>query len=350
MQSLWDKIIREARSVSLTKEERDLMLTNIRNSMREHNSHASNINTNFVKSPYLYHFRFGLSLHEKRFVPVAVLLIMVIFGGTSFAANFALPGEALYGMKVNVNEEMESWIALTPNANARFESVKADRRLKEVEKLTVKKKKITPKAKAQIKQNFAKNAEKVKQIVAEIEANGDANEAAKVKAEFENKLEAHSVVLSKLSSDEDAIIEIDDEGKNDIKEINAMVDEHIDDLKTEEGSEISEGQDKNTSDSGDKKEEESTEVAVPKTETKSDKAESEDKKDKEDSKSTESLYTDSESETKVEDSIKVENKSKESLETKNDKEESKKKEDQVKVEVKNILKELELEVEVEVED
>lgn len=226
MADIWDKIIQEAKNVSLEKEEKDFILSRVSEHIYKNPAQIPEI----ITSPYV--FRFGLSIHEKRFVPLAVILILVLFGGTSFAANYALPGEALYSVKVNLNEEVESWMALSPNANARFEAVKAERRLKEVEKLTVQKKKITPKAKAQIKENFAKNAQNVKKIVAEIEASGATSEAAEVKAEFEDKLEAHAVVLAKLVSEEEKIVEIDDDGKEDIKEIHALVDEHITELKS----------------------------------------------------------------------------------------------------------------------
>ncbi|MFN4181118.1 MAG: hypothetical protein ACK4FA_00270 [Candidatus Paceibacteria bacterium] len=232
MKNVWDKIIAEAKQVSLENEERDLLLSQIKAHIASHPVHIPK--KDIIESSYAYRFRLALSWHEKRFVPLAVILILVLFGGTSFAANYALPGETLYSMKVNVNEQVESWMALSPNANARFEAVKAERRLKEAEKLTVKKKKITPKAKAQIKENFAKNAQNVKKIVAEIEASGDTTQAAEVKAEFENKLEAHAVVLSKLASNEDTLVEIDEAGKEDIKEIHALVDEHITELKTTE--------------------------------------------------------------------------------------------------------------------
>lgn len=339
MESLWNKIIREAKTVSLTKEEHDFMIENIRKQVYHK---ASPVHTNTkkqIKSPYLYHFRISLSLHEKRFVPVAVFIILVIFGGTSFAANFALPGEALYGMKVNVNEQMESWIALSPNANARFEVVKAGRRLKEVEKLTVQKKKITPKAKAQIKENFTKNAEKVKQIVAEIEASGESDAAAEVKAEFENNLEAHSVVLSKLASDEDTIVEIDDEGKSDIKEIGAMVDEHISGLKADEESKAI-PEDKTKSKDGSKKDADAN-----KSESKDAVDELKNEQKEGETSTDPALLLSTETELKLDDGDSAEIKTKTEADIEEEKEESRIKEDKVKVEVNNILTELKLQVE-----
>ncbi len=239
MSDLWDKLITEARSVSLTKEEKSAILQSVRERMDSPVSEPV-IMTQEVKTPYFSQFSFNFTWHEKRFVPIAVILIVVVFGGTAFAANGALPGDVLYSMKVNVNEKVESWGALSPNASARFEAVKAERRLKEIEKITIQKKKISPEVKAQVKENLDKNIQKVKEITAEIAANGDVEDAASVKAELESKLEAHSVVLGKLSTNEDLekITEVSDEGKADIRDINDLVDAHIDDLKIEsEGSE-----------------------------------------------------------------------------------------------------------------
>ena len=134
MSDLWDKVISEAKKVSLTKEEKFSMLEIVRQRMDNPVADAV-IMTNKVKTPYFSYFSFNFTWHEKRFVPIAVILIVVIFGGTAFAANGALPGDVLYSMKVNVNEKVESWGALSPNALARFEAVKAERRLKEIEML-----------------------------------------------------------------------------------------------------------------------------------------------------------------------------------------------------------------------
>ena len=243
---------------------------------------------------------------------------------------------------------MESWIALSPNANARFESVKADRRLKEVEKLTVQKKKITPKAKAQVKENFAKNAEKIKQIVAEIEASGGTEEAAEVKAEFENNLEAHSVVLSKLASNEDTIVEIDDEGKSDIKEIGAMVDEHISVLKTEEDAKVLEEENAKIEDDT------KSDSEKPNKEVKAeDKSKEEDTKDDEGTATLMTAETESEDDVSLDAELKVETKEVKKEESKKSEAriskelelEAEVKEEKVRVEVENILKELELHVE-----
>lgn len=232
MSDLWDKIVGEAKKISLSDSERSLIMSKVKSQIQNYPGLPAK--QGHVETPYFFNFRFGISMHRVRFVPVAVILIIVLFGGTAFAANYALPGETLYSMKVKVNEEIESWVALTPDANLRFEQVKAERRLEEAEKLTVKKKKITPKAKAQIKENFSKNATKVKEIVTELAASGESTKAAEVKAEFEGKLTAHSVVLSKLANNEDEIVEIDDEAKTDIAEINSLVDAHIVDLQTED--------------------------------------------------------------------------------------------------------------------
>ncbi len=234
MSDLWKKIIGQAKQVSLTKEEKFSILEAVRQRM-DNPAVEPVMMTSKIETPYFSKFSFSFTWHEKRFVPVAVVLIVVVFSGTAFAANKALPGDALYSMKVNVNEKVESWGALSPNALARFEAVRAERRLKELEKVTVQKKKISPEVKAEVRENIDKNIQKVKEITAEIAASGDAEDAASVKAELESKLEAHSVVLGKLATDDEVekITEVSDEDKANIKDINDLVDAHINELKIE---------------------------------------------------------------------------------------------------------------------
>lgn len=72
-----------------------------------------------------------------RFVAVvAVALVVVLFGGTvSYAAEGALPGDALYAVKVGVNEPLRDTFARTPEHRATREVDKVNRRLAEAETL-----------------------------------------------------------------------------------------------------------------------------------------------------------------------------------------------------------------------
>ncbi len=72
-----------------------------------------------------------------RFSPIlAAVMILVLGGGSlSYAAEYALPGDTLYPVKVHVNEEMHGALALSPEAKAAWAARRAERRIKEAKTL-----------------------------------------------------------------------------------------------------------------------------------------------------------------------------------------------------------------------
>ena len=67
------------------------------------------------------------------FIVLAVLALGG--GGVSFAAEGAVPGDALYGVKTMVNEEVRGMIAIGADADAKWQSELAVRRLDEAAEL-----------------------------------------------------------------------------------------------------------------------------------------------------------------------------------------------------------------------
>ncbi|OGC86670.1 hypothetical protein A3D70_01400 [Candidatus Adlerbacteria bacterium RIFCSPHIGHO2_02_FULL_54_18] len=81
-----------------------------------------------VPSPF-----FAFSFSRFVFAPLVLLLVMGI--GTVSAAQGALPGDLLYGVKISVNEQVEVALARTPTAKAQTEARLAVRRVAEAEAL-----------------------------------------------------------------------------------------------------------------------------------------------------------------------------------------------------------------------
>ena len=71
-----------------------------------------------------------------KFMPIAILLIVLLGGGVSFAAEGALPGDALYPVKVGVNERVRAALALGLEADAEWNVRQIERRLEEAEELS----------------------------------------------------------------------------------------------------------------------------------------------------------------------------------------------------------------------
>ncbi len=144
------------------------------------------------------------SIVERLFIhpmPIALIIALILGGGVTFAAEQSLPGEALYPVKINVNEQVRSLLAVSDDAEARLQANLAERRLEEAEKLAVDGR-LNDDVLAKIESNFDGHAARV---ATRIEAmkntpNDNANAVA-VGSRFEASLRAHEEILNRLAEE-----------------------------------------------------------------------------------------------------------------------------------------------------
>lgn len=125
---------------------------------------------------------------------IALLIALLLGGGTSIAAQNALPGDMLYPVKVNVNEEFRSMLTFGNEAEAKFHAEKAAERIEEAEKLAAEGR-LTAEAQADINANFKEHVSEVRERISEFESEGKYDTAASVNAEFESALRARETAL-----------------------------------------------------------------------------------------------------------------------------------------------------------
>lgn len=135
------------------------------------------------------------------FMPIAlaVLLIIVAGGGASFAAEGALPGDALYPVKVSFNEEVRAVLAISPKAKAEFELERLERRLDEAERLAAMGK-LESEARIEIETRFETHAERARERITSLEFDDDIEAATEIGSNLEASLRAHERILKSLSS------------------------------------------------------------------------------------------------------------------------------------------------------
>lgn len=152
MKNNWLKsFIKEAREVRLTAREKRAMLSRI-------------IGASSIPSPYS--FFLTIMDHRHKIAALAVMMaIVVTSGGTSFAASGALPGDVLYPIKVNINEEIQSFVAVTPNAKAKVGVMRTEKRLEEAKTLAAEGK-LDDKTQAIIETNIDRHSESIKANIA----------------------------------------------------------------------------------------------------------------------------------------------------------------------------------------
>ncbi|MEK7669252.1 MAG: DUF5667 domain-containing protein [Patescibacteria group bacterium] len=134
--------------------------------------------------------------------PMAIILIIALFvgGGTSFAAESALPGDILYPIKVSVNEEVRSFVAISNEAQAEWDARRAERRLEEAEKLAAEGR-LNAETRADIESRFESHAEAFQERAKKMETKQDAGTSLEIQSNFEASLKAHEQVLAQIAAE-----------------------------------------------------------------------------------------------------------------------------------------------------
>jgi hypothetical protein len=142
---------------------------------------------------------------QRKFVPsLVVVLLLTVTGGISAFAEDSLPGDYLYLLKVNVNEQVKGVVAVTPEAKARLAVETTERRLQEAVILSSQGK-LTDEKKQIIQGQLSKNATDVKNSVADLVASNNISAAQEVSTNFEASLKTHELILATLTKNaEDA--------------------------------------------------------------------------------------------------------------------------------------------------
>lgn len=133
--------------------------------------------------------------HSRVLMAATLAFVLVVTGGsaTASAAENAVPGEALYGVKVLVNEPIASVFAGTGASKARYHAKLAVRRVEEAEVLESRGA-FTPEYAAELTERFVDEAEKAEAEVARLESKGDVSASLAIRSELASDLSLHVAV------------------------------------------------------------------------------------------------------------------------------------------------------------
>lgn len=131
------------------------------------------------------------------FIALALVLAAAVGGGTSLAAQQALPGDVLWKFKVVVNENVGAALAPSGKAQADFDLARIEDRLREAQKLKAEDR-LSAEAEAAIAANIEAHAKSVEQEVAALRAQGETRAAADVAARYQASLAASGSTIAKV--------------------------------------------------------------------------------------------------------------------------------------------------------
>lgn len=147
------------------------------------------------------HLNFLSSLKSMMLKPLPITLsaLLVLGGGTAFAAERSLPTEALYPIKIQVNERVRATLTPTSEGKAKWQARVAERRLEEAERLALKKN-FNTETQAQIELSFDEQAKLVQEKIARLKAEGNIEGAIELSNSFQASLKAHEAILTQLDA------------------------------------------------------------------------------------------------------------------------------------------------------
>ncbi|MFZ2072123.1 MAG: DUF5667 domain-containing protein [Minisyncoccia bacterium] len=216
MDEIFKKLNNEAKKISLNKEEK----SSVRNILISYSKKSPYYGE---KTSYGRLFNFVFVSNKRVLISAFVILLLILGGGTSYAAENSLPGDFLYTIKVHVNENVEGFLALNPKARAKLNEKIIEKRLEEVDKLASLGK-LNEKNKIKIEEGIEKASVKLNRHLEKLMDERDFEKVSEINDSLEVSYGEHGKKLEKL-------IEKEDSSKEEIKSILNKINEKSDNLK-----------------------------------------------------------------------------------------------------------------------
>jgi hypothetical protein len=142
---------------------------------------------------------FTLFKNPKSMTAAIIVIMLIAGGGTSYAAEGAVPGEFLYTVKTEVNENVKSAFAISSEAEARLQAQLVEERLAEAQELAARGE-LTAETSADISTRIQSHASEAQEQNEKGEANGDYKSSAVVRASLEGSFRVYADVIAELNT------------------------------------------------------------------------------------------------------------------------------------------------------
>lgn len=212
-QNIFTKLVEKAQTTKLTEREKAAMFSAVDSFVKKNpitttstSFVGDNAGQNFdepIRSPFWSFNNFeaitsSWTFHHLRPVVAGLLIIVFGIGGTSAAAQNSLPGDLLYPVMVNINENIKSAL-LTGASKVNYEVSRAQKRVTEAAKLAAENR-LSPEVRDQVVAALNTHVARVQKEVSDLTEDGDYKVAFEASTNLENT----------LSSDDVAVVAIED--------------------------------------------------------------------------------------------------------------------------------------------
>lgn len=135
---------------------------------------------------------------SKQTVAASVVgAVLLASFGTAFAADDSLPGEALYNVKINITENVQSFVTVGNSAQANLAVTLAKKRLEEAESLSAKGQ-LNAETQTIIEDNFKKHTQTIKEKVIELKKENNEDAVEDVVTNLASGINAHETILTSI--------------------------------------------------------------------------------------------------------------------------------------------------------
>lgn len=184
------QLIKKSVKISLDKKDKGLMRANLLTFIRKSSNLEAVVAPATGRGVVLWFFKPTSAL--------AGMLIVVILGsGISFAAENSLPGELLYPVKLNFNEEVRSLTLFSEEEKTEWETRRAERRIEEGEKLFVKGN-LNEEKRKEIEEAFTRHADRAERGLEKIGEKSSIREEVSIKAVDESEFGPEKIRVTKI--------------------------------------------------------------------------------------------------------------------------------------------------------
>ena len=183
--NIFKKALGEIKGIRLSRDEKSFILERV--------LHEG------IKSPYWSPYSIIMRVRENKLYALSFAIILLVSGGGSvvLAAERSVPGDILYPIKVKISEPALDKLYVTAEENARWQGEKTARRLREAETLAIQGKLDEEKSRV-IEEKIKEHTEEFRAVIQDISTTTESETRESVEVEYESKVKAHSMILSKI--------------------------------------------------------------------------------------------------------------------------------------------------------